>query len=69
MKPLTFKQLPLVVEIAVGIALYNAWLSIEEFVINRHGPCGNTCRTTTRPIRVSHSAGYMARVQRPDTIR
>ena len=37
MKPLTFKQLPLVVKIAVGIAFYNAWLSIEEFVINRHG--------------------------------
>ena len=34
---LTFKQLPLVVKIAVGVVFNNAWWSIEEFVINRHG--------------------------------
>ena len=37
MERLTFKQLPLVIKIAVWIAFFNAWLSIEEFVINRQG--------------------------------
>ena len=35
--PLQFKQLPLIVRIAVGAVFYNAWWSIEEFVIDRHG--------------------------------
>jgi hypothetical protein len=34
---LPFKQLPLAVKIAVGVAFNNAWWSIEEFVINRRG--------------------------------
>ena len=37
MERLIFKQLPLVIKIAVWIAFFNAWLSIEEFVINRQG--------------------------------
>ncbi len=37
MEMLSFKQLPLVVKIAVGVVFGNAWVSIEEFVIDRHG--------------------------------
>jgi hypothetical protein len=37
MEALRFKQLPLVLKIAVGVVFYNAWWSIEEFVIDRHG--------------------------------
>jgi hypothetical protein len=37
MERLIFKQLPLVIKIAAWIAFFNAWLSIEEFVINREG--------------------------------
>lgn len=37
MGTLQFKQLPLVVKIAVGVAFNNAWWSIEEFVIDRKG--------------------------------
>ncbi len=37
MDTFSFKQLPLVVKIAVGVVFYNAWWSIEEFVIDRHG--------------------------------
>jgi len=36
MKKLTFKQLPLIVKIGLGIVFYNPWWSIEEFVIDRH---------------------------------
>jgi hypothetical protein len=37
MERLSFKQLPFAVKIAVSIAFYNAWWSIEEWVIDRHG--------------------------------
>ncbi len=37
MGPLAFRQLPLAVKIAVGLVFFNAWWSIEEFVINREG--------------------------------
>ena len=37
METLQFKQLPLVIKIAVGVVFCNAWWSIEEFVIDRHG--------------------------------
>jgi hypothetical protein len=37
MDKLSFKQLPLVVKIAVGLVFYNAWWSVEEFVIDRYG--------------------------------
>jgi hypothetical protein len=37
MKKLTFKQLPTIVKIGLGIVFYNAGWSIEEFVIDRHG--------------------------------
>ena len=33
----SFRQLPLVVKIAVWFVFNNAWWSIEEFVIDRHG--------------------------------
>jgi hypothetical protein len=32
-----FKQLPMIVKVGVGIAFNDAWWSIEEFVIDRHG--------------------------------
>ncbi len=37
MQRLSFHQLPLAARIAVGVAFFNAWWSIEEFVINRSG--------------------------------
>lgn len=35
MQTLAFSQLPLAVKIVVGLAINNAWWSLEEFVINR----------------------------------
>ena len=32
-----FWQLPMTAKVAIGIAFNNAWWSIEEFVIDRHG--------------------------------
>ena len=32
-----FKQLPMIAKVGVGIAFYDAWWSIEEFMIDRHG--------------------------------
>jgi len=37
METLKFKQLPLAVKIAVGIAFLNAWVLIEQLVIDRYG--------------------------------
>jgi hypothetical protein len=37
MGTVSFKQLPLIAKVAVGIAFYNAWVSFEEFVIDRVG--------------------------------
>ena len=37
METMQFRQLPLVVKIAVGLVFNNAWWSIEEFVIDRKG--------------------------------
>ena len=37
MDTLSFRSLPLVVKIAVGLVFNNAWWSIEEFVIDRRG--------------------------------
>ena len=37
METLTFKQLPLAVKIAVGVVFLNAWVSIEQLVIDRYG--------------------------------
>jgi hypothetical protein len=31
----TFGELPLTAKIAIGVAFYNAWWSIEEFLIDR----------------------------------
>jgi hypothetical protein len=37
MDTLSFRQLPLVVKVAVWLVFNNAWWSMEEFVINRYG--------------------------------
>ena len=37
MHTMAFRQLPLVAKIAVGVVFYNAWWSMEEFVIDRKG--------------------------------
>jgi len=37
MGTLSFGQLPTIAKVAVGIAFYDAWWSIEEFVIDRYG--------------------------------
>jgi hypothetical protein len=37
MERLAFRQLPLVVQIAVGVAFFTAWVSFEEFVVDRVG--------------------------------
>src|SRR5713226_4448083 len=37
MERLSFRQLPLVVRLAVGVAFLDAWVSFEEFVVDRHG--------------------------------
>ena len=37
MGTLSFGQLPMIAKVAVGIAFYDAWWSIEEFVIDRYG--------------------------------
>jgi hypothetical protein len=37
METLRFKQLPVILKIAVWVVFNNAWWSIEEFVIDRKG--------------------------------
>jgi len=37
MEAVQFRQMPLIVKIAVGLVFNNAWWSIEEFVIDRKG--------------------------------
>lgn len=37
MQNLTFRQLPWVVRIAVGVAFLNLWVNIEGLVIDRYG--------------------------------
>jgi len=37
MGTLSFGQLPMIAKVAIGIAFYDAWWSIEEFVIDRYG--------------------------------
>jgi hypothetical protein len=37
MDTISFRQLPLIAKMAVGVVFYNAWWSLEEFVIDRHG--------------------------------
>ena len=34
---ISFRQLPLIAKVTVGVAFFNAWVSIEEFVIDRVG--------------------------------
>jgi hypothetical protein len=37
MGQLSFGQLPLLVRVVTGVALFNAWVSFEEFVVDRIG--------------------------------
>ena len=37
METLSFRQLPRVAKLAVGIVFLNSWILIEEFIIDRHG--------------------------------
>jgi hypothetical protein len=37
METLSFRQLPLVVKIAVGVGFFTTWMCLEEFVIDRKG--------------------------------
>ena len=37
MQSLSFRQLPWVVRIAVGVAFLNAWVNIEQLFIDRYG--------------------------------
>jgi hypothetical protein len=37
MERLSFSQLPLAARVAVGVAFLNAWVSFEEFIVDRHG--------------------------------
>jgi hypothetical protein len=37
MGTLTFKQLPLIAKIAVGVAFLNTWVLFEEIVVDRQG--------------------------------
>jgi len=37
MATFSFKQLPMIAKVGVGIAFYDAWWGIEEFLIDRHG--------------------------------
>lgn len=37
MEQLKFRQLPILVRAVVGLALFNAWVSFEEFVVDRIG--------------------------------
>ena len=75
MKTLQFKQLPLVVKIAVGVVFYNAWWSIEEFVIDRHGlwkympyyKVGDACVWDLAVAVIITVAVWSAAVQRGDS--
>jgi hypothetical protein len=40
MGTLPFRQLPLIARIGIGVAFFDAWMSIEEFVIDRTGVWG-----------------------------
>jgi hypothetical protein len=33
----SFKQLPLIAQVAIGVAFYDAWVLIEEVLIDRQG--------------------------------
>ena len=37
MERLKFGQLPMLVRVVVGVSLFNAWVSFEEFVVDRIG--------------------------------
>lgn len=37
MERLPFRQLPLAVKVAVGVAFYDLWWMLEEFIIEPHG--------------------------------
>jgi hypothetical protein len=37
METVPFRQMPMIVKVGVGTAFFDAWMSLEEFVIDRHG--------------------------------
>ena len=37
MEQLKFGQLPMLLRVVVGLSLFNAWVSFEEFVVDRVG--------------------------------
>jgi hypothetical protein len=37
MGTVSFRELPMIAKVAIGLAFNNAWWSIEEFVIDRSG--------------------------------
>jgi hypothetical protein len=37
METVSFRRMPMIVKVGVGIAFMDAWVSLEEFVIDRHG--------------------------------
>ena len=37
MERFRFRQLPMLVRVVVGLSLFNAWVSFEEFVVDRIG--------------------------------
>jgi hypothetical protein len=37
MTRVSFGQLPMLVRVVTGVALFNAWVSLEEFVVDRIG--------------------------------
>lgn len=37
MQTLSFKQLPLIAKVAVGVAFLNTWVLFEEIVVDRQG--------------------------------
>ena len=37
MGTVSFREMPMVVKVATGVAFFTAWMCLEEFVINRSG--------------------------------
>jgi hypothetical protein len=72
MIPVQFKQLPLLVRIAVGVVFYNAWPT-EEFVRPSWPVEIHAVLQSGRPLylglgrRHDHNVGHMARLSSADT--
>jgi hypothetical protein len=37
MRTVSFREMPMIVRVAAGVAFFTAWMCLEEFVINRSG--------------------------------